>query len=334
MKATTLWAVGGFFVALSMPSLARVAAGPAPVPAQYQGEVAEDASADWSAERAALGKRLFQDRILSRNHTVSCQDCHKPELAFTDGRKTAHGMEGHVGPRNTPTVVNRALGKSQFWDGRAGTLEEQALGPIAARGEMDLSPKEAAARLAQHASYSRAFQSAFGGPPTPPRIAAAIAAYEKTIYSVDSPFDRYLAGDQSALSPEAQRGLALFGGKARCSECHSGVNFSDELYHCLGVGDDKGRGGVSGVEKQSGEFKTPTLREIALTAPYMHDGSVATLEEAVDLYDRGGTPHPNLDPKIQKLGLTATEKAELVAFMKALSGKVVEVAAVEGERPR
>ena len=199
---------------------------------------------------------------------------------------------------------------------------------------MDLSPEEAAVRLSKDASYRAAFQNAFGGAPTPPRIAAAIAAYEKTIYSVDAPFDRYLAGDESALSPEARRGLALFGGKAKCSECHSGPNFTDELYHCLGVGEDKGRGGLKGLEKHAGEFKTPTLREIALTAPYMHDGSVPTLAEAVELYDRGGAPHPNLDPKIHKLGLTATEKAELVAFMQALSGKVIEVAAVEGARAR
>ena len=130
MKPTTLWAMGAFFLTLSMPGLARVVTGPMPVPDQYQAEVA-DAGSDWSPERAALGKRLFQDRMLSRNHTVSCQDCHKPELAFTDGKKTAHGMEGHVGPRNTPTLVNRALGKAQFWDGRAATLEDQPLGPIA-----------------------------------------------------------------------------------------------------------------------------------------------------------------------------------------------------------
>ena len=333
MKPATLGGLGALLLTFAIPGVARVVTGPAPVPPQYQNDVPEQ-PADWSAERAALGKRLFQDRVLSRDYTVSCQDCHKPELAFTDGKKTARGMKGHVGPRNTPTLVNRALGKAQFWDGRAANLVEQALGPIAAPGEMDLAPEEAAARLAKDASYNAAFQKAFGATPTPQRIASAIAAYESTIYSVDAPFDRYLAGDQNALGPEARRGLALFGGKAKCSECHSGANFTDELYHCLGVGDDKGRGGLKGMEKDAGQFKTPTLREIALTGPYMHDGSVATLAEVVDLYDRGGTPHPNLDPKIHRLGLSAQEKADLVAFMQGLSGKVVEVASVEGNGTR
>jgi cytochrome c peroxidase len=329
MKLGNLLAPAALLVALfSMPGQARVATMPLPVPTQYQSEL-PDPPEDWSPESAALGKRLFQDRILSKDHTISCQDCHKPELAFTDGKPTARGMKGHIGPRNTPSIVNRALGKTQFWDGRAASLVEQALGPIAAPGEMDLAPEEAAARLEKDASYRAEFRKAFGADPTPALIAQALAAYESTVFSIDAPFDRYLAGDKQALSPLAQQGLTLFGGKARCSECHSGPNFTDELFHCLGLPGDKGRGGVAGHEKALGEFKTPSLREIALTAPYMHDGSVPTLAEVVEVYDRGGTPHPNLSPKMTKLGLTAEEKKALVAFMESLSGRMVELEATQ-----
>jgi len=320
------WAVTAAIpVLVTFPCLAFVSSN-APVPPQYENEVTES-EANWSPARAALGKRLFQDRRLSRDSTVSCADCHRPELAFTDGKRTAMGVKAQVGPRNTPTLVNRALGRSQFWDGRAGSLEEQALGPITNPGEMDLTPEEAVARLANDASYGGAFHEAFGGGPSPERIAQAIAAYERTIYSVDAPFDHFITGDMGAMSPAAQRGLKVFGGKARCGECHSGSNFSDESYHCLGLANDKGRGKVTGNEKELGLFRTPTLREIARTGPYMHDGSLGTLAEVIDFYDRGGEPHPNLDPKMQKLGLTTEERADLLAFLEALSGQVVELQA-------
>jgi cytochrome c peroxidase len=307
-----------------LPVVASRATSAPPVPGQYQDAVLE-ADTHWSAERAALGRQLFQDRRLSRDGSMSCQDCHRPELAFTDGRRTAVGIAGKAGPRNTPTIVNRALGQAHFWDGRAATLEEQALGPIASPGEMALPVETAVARLSADASYRAAFRRAFGGPPTGARIAEAIAAYERTVYSVDAPFDRHLAGEPGALSASAARGLKLFGEKARCAECHTGINFTDELFHSLGVSGDKGRGGVSGQAAELGAFKTPTLREVARTAPYMHDGSVGTLAEVVDYYDRGCQPHPNLDPKIRQLGLTAQDKQDLVAFLESLSGKVVEL---------
>jgi cytochrome c peroxidase len=226
--------------------------------------------------------------------------------------------------------VNRGIGRAQFWDGRAPTLEHQALGPIEAAAEMDLPVAEALARLEQDASYRQAFQAAFDGGPSADRLARAIAAYERTIYSVDSPFDRFLAGSEDALSPEARRGLTLFGGKARCGECHTGPNFTDELFHTLGLAGDAGRGTVTKAPADEAAFKTPTLREVAKTAPYMHDGSLATLEEVVEYYDRGGTPHPNLSPKITKLSLTAQEKSDLVAFLRALSGTIVESPASAG----
>ena len=312
-----------------MPSLARVATGPAPVPAQYEEDLPGSPRPIGAPNAPLSASGCSRTAILSRDHTVSCQDCHKPELAFTDGKKTAHGMEGHVGPRNTPTVVNRALGKSQFWDGRAATLEEQALGPIAARGEMDLSPRKPRPGWPETRPTARRSRRPSAAPPTPQRIAPPSPRTRSTIYSVDAPFDRYLAGDESALSPEARRGLALFGGKARCSECHSGIELQRRALPLPRASGRQGPRRRSGLEKQSGEFKTPTLREIALTGPYMHDGLRGHA-------GRGRRPlrpwrHAASEPGCQdpEAGLSAAEKAELVAFMKGLSGKVVEVAEAE-----
>jgi cytochrome c peroxidase len=300
----------------------------APIPEPYASEAPTlPETPAWSPEMAALGKRLFYEKSLSRDASVSCATCHDPAHAFSDGLPLARGVRGQVGPRNTPTIVNRGIGRYQFWDGRASTLEEQALGPIQAAGEMDLTIPEAVSRLGQDASYREAFQRVFSAEPSADRLAQAIAAYERTIYSVDAPFDRFLAGEVDAMGPEARRGLTVFGGKARCGECHTGPSFTDELFHTLGLGHDAGRGGVTKTATENGAFKTPTLREIAKTAPYMHDGSLATLEEVVEYYDRGGTPHPNLSPKITKLGLTAQEKLDLVAFLRALSGTIMEAPA-------
>jgi cytochrome c peroxidase len=306
----------------------NVASVPEPYASEAPAPTADTPS--WTPGIAALGKRLFYEKRLSRDGSVSCATCHDPDRAFTDGLPRARGVQGRTGPRNTPTIVNRGIGRAQFWDGRAPTLEHQALGPIEAAVEMDLPLAEALARLEQDASYRQAFQAAFDGGPSADRLARAIAAYERTIYSVDSPFDRFLAGSEDALSPEARRGLTLFGGKARCGECHTGPNFTDELFHTLGLAGDAGRGTVTKAPADEAAFKTPTLREVAKTAPYMHDGSLATLEEVVEYYDRGGTPHPNLSPKITKLSLTAQEKSDLVAFLRALSGTIVESPASAG----
>ena len=328
-KAVSL-AIAG---ALALPGFGVVASGPAPVPEQYVNEAPEE-GVDWSSARAALGKRLFEDRRLSRDSTVACSDCHRADLAFTDGVARAKGVGGQVGPRNSPTLVNRALGQTQFWDGRSRTLEDQAPGPITSAAEMGLDAKEAVARVAADPGYRRSFRQAFGGAPTMERMAQAIGAYERTIYSVDAPFDRFMAGEQAALSAPAQRGLKLFGGKARCGECHAGANFTDEQFHALGLQGDAGRGTVTKDPKDQGRFKTPTLREVARTAPYMHDGSIATLLEVIDYYDRGGAEHPNLDPKMTKLSLTREEKEDLVAFLHSLSGQVVELQMETGEISR
>lgn len=303
---------------------------PPPIPEAYVQEITQ-ARADWSAERAALGKRLFFDTLLSHDQSVSCASCHRPELAFTDGRKTAEGIGGARGARNTPTIVNRGVGATHFWDGRAATLEAQALGPIANPGEMGLAVTEAVARLAADASYREAFRRSFGGDPDAARLAAALAAYERTVYSVDSPFDRFIAGDEDALPEPARRGLIVFGGKARCGECHSGPNFTDEAFYSLGVGADPGRQAITSRVQDHGAFKTPTLREIARTAPYMHDGSIESLMDVVEYYDKGCAPHPNLPAKIQRLGLTPQEKADLVSFLQSLSGRVVDAASASKE---
>ncbi|MEW5847732.1 MAG: cytochrome c peroxidase [Myxococcota bacterium] len=282
---------------------------------------------------AALGRRLFHEPRLSRDGTLSCASCHKPELAFTDGKTTAEGVQARKGTRNTPTIINRALGARQFWDGRAATLEEQALGPIANPLEMDLPLPRALAILNADAGYVAEFRAVFGAGPDEEKLALALSAYERTVWSVDSPFDRFLAGDEAALSPSARRGLELFGGRARCSECHTGINFSDEEFHVLGVSKDPGRATVTGKPEHTGAFKTPTLRDVARTAPYMHDGSLRTLAEVVAYYDRGGNPVKNLDHRMTPLKLSAQEQADLVAFLESLSGRIVELGLTSNAEP-
>jgi cytochrome c peroxidase len=281
-------------------------------------------------ERVALGRELFFEKRLSRDGTISCGVCHDPELGYTDKEPVAVGVEGKKGTRRTPRLINRAYGKSFFWDGRAATLEEQALKPIANPIEMDLAVEDAVALLRSDAGYAGKFEAAFEGGPTSERLAFALAAYVRTILSGDSPYDRYLAGDEAALTPAQQRGLALFRGKAACAVCHMGPNLTDERFHNTGVGwkdgkhADEGRAGVTGEEADLGAFKTPPLREVARGGPYMHDGSFETLEDVIDFYDEGGKANPNLDLDMQRLELTDAEKADLAAFLEALNGTVQE----------
>jgi cytochrome c peroxidase len=294
-----------------------------PIPAQYQAE-APELRADWSVERAALGKRLFHERRLSRDGSLACVDCHRPELAFSDGKARSIGVGGRLHRRNATSLVNIALSRVLGFDGRTSVLEEYVLGPITNPLAMDLPVEEAVGRLDADPAYRAAFLGAYGGRPTRERLGLALAAYHRTLFSVEAPFDRFLGGDTAALGESARRGMALFGGKAECSSCHSGVRFTDEAFHSLGVGEDPGRGAITGQEAEMGAFKTPSLRDVARTAPYMHDGSRATLLEVVEFYDQGGLPHANLDVKVRKLGLTSAERLDLVAFMEALSGRVIE----------
>ena len=280
-------------------------------------------------EKVELGRRLFFDPGLSRDGTISCASCHQPEKAFTDGRALAVGIEQRVGRRNVPTLLNGAYGKTMFWDGRAASLEEQALVPLTHPNEMDNSLEGIVERLREDGVYPGLFEPAFGSAEvTPRRIAQALASYQRALVAGDSPFDRYLIlNDESALSDAARRGLALFRGKARCSHCHDGPLFTDQKFHNTGVGwgnepPDLGRFEFTGIEEDKGRFKTPTLRNVTLTAPYMHDGSIASLEEVIEFYNRGGQPNPSLDPTIRPLNLSAQEKSDLIAFLRSLSAGV------------
>ncbi len=293
-----------------------------------------------SLEKIALGRLLFFDPRLSKDATVSCAICHMPARAFTDGRPVSPGVGQQLGARNSPTVVNRLFSKDQFWDGRAADLEDQVHVPLMNPREMAMgSNDEVVAHVRAIAGYAPRFAAAFGdGRIDLPRIAQAIAAYERTVVSGDSPYDRYLAGDASALSDAQQRGLAVFLGRGRCVTCHVGFNFTDETYRNLGVGADKpeadlGRYVVTKHDEDRGAFKTPTLRNVALTAPYMHDGSEATLADVVEFYDRGGNTNAWLSKDMQPLSLSPQEKRDLVAFMEALSGPIAN-AEPPGELPR
>lgn len=272
-------------------------------------------------EKIELGKQLFFDPRLSCDDTTSCATCHDPKKGWSNSLNFATGVRNQVGGRSAPTVINAAYSELQFWDGRAHRLEGQALGPIQNPIEMDHKLEECVKKLNAVPGYKEQFRKVFNSEVTPENIAKAIAAFERTVLSGNAPYDRFKAGDKSALSEAAQRGLKVFVGKGHCSACHAGPNFSDDAFHNVGVSinavkPDLGRYEVTKVVGDKGSFKTPTLREIARTAPYMHDGTMATLEEVVEHYDKGGTANAQLDEEIFPLKLTAQEKADLVTFMK------------------
>jgi cytochrome c peroxidase len=277
-----------------------------------------------------LGKQLYFDKRLSKDGSVSCATCHDPAKGWTDQAPVSTGIKGQKGSRSAPTVLNSGYQYFQFWDGRAKTLEEQALGPIQNPIEMGETLDGVVRKLNAIPGYHAQFQKVFGTDATPDAIAKSIAAFERTVLSGGSAFDKYEAGDKNAMPPEAIRGYEIFRGKAQCTSCHVGFNLSDSLFHNLGVGMDKpnpdlGRYLVTKDEKDRGAFKTPILRDLLKTAPYMHDGSEATLEKVVDFYVKGGLKNAALDPKIKPLTLTPQEKSDLVTFMKQLEGQAVEV---------
>ena len=281
----------------------------------------------YTFEKAELGRMLYFDPRLSADNTVSCATCHLPKYAFTDGLPVSTGIHGQKGTRNAPSIINSAYGVAHFWDGRATTLEEQAKGPIANSMEMGDAHAPVVARLKSVAGYREQFSKAFGTEDFGiDEVAKAIATFERTVLSGNSAFDRYQAGDKKAMTPSQIRGLKVFSKKAKCDKCHEGANFSKGDYHNLGVGIDKpnpdaGRYAVTKDPKDFGAFKTPTLRDVQETGPYMHDGSMKTLEEVIDFYDKGGVYNKNLDKDIKPLKLTAEERADLVAFLRALSGE-------------
>ena len=282
--------------------------------------------------KVKLGRQLYFDPRLSADGKISCATCHAPKNGWAGHDPTDTGIGGRVGNRNSGTIVNSGYMKYQFWDGRAASLEEQALGPIHNPVEMGETLENVLRKLNAVPGYKQQFQEIFDSDATAVGIAKAIAAFERTIVSGPSPYDRAAAGDKNALSPEAQRGMRVFFGKGGCVACHSGPLFSDQSFHNIGVGMDAaepdiGREAVTKDAADRGKCKTPGLRNVANTYPYMHNGRTPTLEAVVEFYNKGGTPNPNLDPLMKPLALTAAEQKDLVAFLNALTGPEPIVAA-------
>ncbi|MBI5342674.1 MAG: cytochrome-c peroxidase [Deltaproteobacteria bacterium] len=307
-----------------------------------------------TVEKIELGKKLFFDRRLSGDGTMSCASCHVPDQAYTDGQEISLSYPTTRNWRNAPTLINAAYFQSLFHDGRAATLEEQALFPVMSSFEMNLNLDFLEEKLRIVPEYAAAFKKIFGGEVTRARIAMAIAAFERTLVSVNAPIDRYLAGDDAALSPEARRGYGIFTGKGKCADCHFGPHLSDDRFHALNVPEnpeyrkdpritatrrfvakvfgyddyrnleeDPGRYLVTKDRKDWKAFRTPTLREISRTAPYMHNGILKTLEEVIEFLDRGGGPG---NKALSPLGLSDGEKRALKAFLvEALSGDEVRL---------
>jgi len=287
-----------------------------------------------TADTIALGRRLYYDNRLSGDNTVACSNCHNPAMAFTDGRPVSLGVGGKTGTRNAPTVLNAAYNPLQFWDGRAKSLEDQAGGPIQNPLEMNQPHDVMVAKISKLTDYQAAFDKAFGpGAITVDKVEKSIASFERTLITGNSPFDRYqYGGDKKAMSAAAIRGLAIFKDKQKgnCVVCHTIEDnyalFTDGKFHNIGEGldsngelKDLGRYEQTHVDADRGAFKTPTLRNIAKTGPYMHDGHVKTLKDVVDFYVGGGTSNPYLDKEMKELKLKGPERADLVAFLEALT---------------
>jgi len=277
-------------------------------------------------EKIRLGRRLFFDPILSVDGSVSCANCHDPAHGLAGRERLAQGVRGQKTQRNPPSLWNRAYGIAFFWDGRETSLEAQALKPIESLTEMGGSIDQAVERLKDHKEYPALFQRAFGEKVSADNLAKSLASFERVLLSGNSQVDRFRAGEVRALSENERHGLWLYESRGGCWRCHSGPNFSDESLHNTGVSwnqspIDLGRFSVTNKDSDRGRFKTPTLRNTALTAPYMHDGSLATLEDVIDFYNRGGNKNPYLEETIKPLGLSPEDKKDLISFLKALTGK-------------
>lgn len=347
------------------PAATRPAAG-APAPGQIGLPVAATLAAipadnPQTPDKAALGRRLFLDPRLSADGTVACASCHDPARAFTDGRPASVGIHARLGERNAQTILNALYGKTMFWDGRAVSLEDQAVMPILNPSEMGQPSLDAAvAAITRDRRYRQDFQTVFGRPPNGPDLLFAVASYERTLTAFGSPFDAFIAGNPTAIGEPARRGWALFLGKARCNKCHALSDrrpdptfFTDHRFHNIGVGIERhnvvalacraqaqlnsgNRLAVDRAAIQSelsalgsflvtknaddiASFKTPSVRNVVVTAPYFHDGSARTLWDVVDHYNKGGMNNPWLDPDIRPLALTEAEVGDLVAFMASLT---------------
>ena len=276
--------------------------------------------------RVALGKTLFFDPRLSGSDWISCASCHNPARAWSDGLPTGNGHGMQKLTRATPALVNCGFNKTLMWDGRFTSLEEQALGPISSPADMNQDLAMLPGKLSAISGYRSMFDAAYPGEGINARtIGKAIAAYERTLLSGESPFDRWRKGDPRAVDAAVKRGFDVFEGKGKCVKCHEGFNFTDNAFHNIGLKSmgeiDVGRFTEHQVADVYRAFRTPTLRDVALTAPYMHDGQYATLEEVVEHYDRGGDDPDHLSRNIAPLGLSAQEKADLVSFLRSLTGK-------------
>jgi cytochrome c peroxidase len=315
---------------------------PIPTPPHGMEEFFAEAGRQPEPARVRLGRWLFYDTRLSSDQTVSCATCHRPEFAFSEPTAVATGVGGQQGRRKTPSIINLAArttlpdgltdpGPTFFWDGRATSLEQQVLMPIADPKEMGFAHPAMVMRLSNIPGYRRYFSEAFGSDAiTDERVASALADYVRTRTSGNAPYDRWAYGrDGKALSAEAQAGSDIFFFKGRCATCHAGFNFSDGRFHNIGIGwnpatqtfNDVGRMAVSHQPADLGRFKTPGLREVEKRAPYMHDGSLATLRDVVEFYNLGGAKIPGMSRRLAPLGLTPTEIDSLIAFLKSLNGE-------------
>ena len=299
--------------AARMAKFARPAAVPFPAQNPY------------SAAKAELGRQLFFDTLLSASGTIACATCHHPRLAWGDGLPRGIGEARMPLPYRSPTLLGAAWLEAFGWDGKFPTLENVAFTPVSSAANMGRNEAELLRDIAQNLAYRAAFEKVFPGEGVSrSTVERALATYARTIVPAMAPFDRWIAGDEATIPESAKRGFDLFTGRAQCSECHSGWRLTDDSFHDIGTGGDKdiGRGRLfPNSPSLQFAFKVPTLRDVAKRAPYMHDGSLPDLPAVIDLYDRGGVERPSRDPHIRPLGLSAKERADLIAFLQTLSGE-------------
>lgn len=293
-----------------------------------------------NADRVALGKMLYFDPRLSGDGNLSCGICHNPSLGWSDGQATAKGVKSMVLGRASPTIINTAFNTIQMWDGRKKSLEDQAMGPMEATVEMNMNIKRLFEWLNGNAEYKVLFARAYPGEDiSATTLSKAMASFERTAISNNSPFDHWVKGDAKAMTPQQVDGFKLFTGKAHCSECHSAPNFTDNGFHNVGLPSygalepDMGRYAQKPVKSMRGAFKTPTLRDINTNAPYFHDGASHTLAEVVEHYNKGGVIKTDLSPSIKELGLTQAEKDSLVSFLHALTSPFQAVSLPDLPKP-
>jgi cytochrome c peroxidase len=290
------------------------------------GPVPSPAHNPLTTAKVALGEKLFFDPVLSRDGTIACSSCHDPQRAFSDSRAVSAGIDGRRGRRNAPGLVNVAYKSLLFWDGGSLSLENQVMAPLEDPNEMDADVGDVLRRLNADEVYVAMFNDAFSDSASVPTLTQAIAAYQRSIVGRGSTYDRYLTGDSAALSESAKKGLALFNGDAGCAVCHAGARFTDDSFRNNGLAfanADSGRARITQNPADFALFRVPSLRNVALTSPYMHDGRLSTLEDVVAHYDSGGTASRGQDARIRALGLSSQQRSDLVAFLRSLTDKSI-----------